>query len=44
MEELKKLKEWLDSLKKEDHYCGYELDFGIDRQEIYDYIEERLNK
>ena len=41
LSELDNLKEWLDNLKTSEHYCGYELDFGIERDEMYDYIEER---
>ena len=41
LSELDNLKEWLDRLKTSEHYCGYELDFGMERGEIYDYIEER---
>lgn len=41
LSELDNLKEWLDNLKTSEHYCGYELDFGMERDEIYDYIEER---
>lgn len=41
LSELDKLKDWLDNLKESEHYCGYELDFGMDRGELYDYIEDR---
>lgn len=41
LSELNKLRDWLDNLKESEHYCRYELDFGMERDEIYDYIEHR---
>jgi hypothetical protein len=42
MDELQKLAEWLLAMDPKEHYCGFELDFGIERSEILEYIADRL--
>lgn len=42
MQELVLLREWLMSLDPNEHYCGWELDFGIERSEVIEYIDKRI--
>ena len=43
---LYQLKAWLRSLSYDDpeYYCGYELDFGMDRSQILDKIDELIKE
>ena len=45
-EGLYRLKAWLRSLSYDDpdYYCGYELDFGMDRSQILDKIDELIKE
>lgn len=43
---LKKLEAWLLSLREDDpaYYCGFELDFGMDRSQVLDKIHDLLQE
>ena len=43
---LYQLKAWLLSLQEDDpdYYCGYELDFGMDRSQVLDKIDELIKE
>ena len=43
---LYQLKAWLLGLKYDDpdYYCGYELDFGMDRSQVLDKIDELIKE
>ena len=43
---LYQLKAWLLSLQDDDpeYYCGYELDFGMDRSQVIDKIDELIKE
>ena len=39
---LAELRQWLMKLDPESHYCGYELNFGIERLEIINKIDDMI--